>query len=59
MSEDIRKLHLKVTELVAELESSDFDSRLEREEAHRILRRLEDKLHSFEAEHFEDVFIQG
>lgn len=59
MSEDIRNLNSKVTELIAELESADFDSRLEKEEAHRILRRLEEKLHSFEAEHFEEILTQG
>lgn len=59
MSEDIRNLNERVSELVAELESADFDSRLEKEEAHRILHRLEEKIHSFEAEHFEEVFIEG
>ena len=59
MSEEIRELNQKVSSLVAELESADFDSRLEKEEAHRILQRLEERLHSFEAEHLEDVLIQG
>jgi outer membrane murein-binding lipoprotein Lpp len=59
MSEEIRELNQKVSSLVAELESASFDSRLEKEEAHRILQRLEQRLHRFEAEHLEDVLIQG
>ena len=59
MGKEIRELNNEVSSLIAILESTNFNSRLEKEEAHRILQRLEEKLHSFEAEHLEDILIQG
>lgn len=59
MGEDIKSLAREITELEALLNELDAESDIERQEAHRLIKRLERRLHRFEAEELGEVLTQG